>query len=69
MVDADFPLTTGKLAELLGVPERQIQQAVRRGVVKPRILGGRRLWTEEDAQRVAEVIGVRFRSHGASPHG
>jgi len=53
-----FPLTTGQVATLLGVPEHRITSQIRLGKVAPHLYLGRRAWTREDVLKTARILGL-----------
>ena len=54
-------LTVGKVAQQLSVPEHRIQYLFRaRKIPDVARVGGRRVFTAEDVQRIAEVLGVSY---------
>jgi len=58
----NYPVSTGQVAKLLKTTEARVAETVRRGLVHPPpvILAGRRLWTEKQIRRVAEVLNIDF---------
>lgn len=54
-----FPLSTGQVAQRLGVTEPRLNELVRKGRVRPAppVVAGRRCWTPEHVARAAEVLG------------
>ena len=52
-----FPLSTGLVVALLGVPEHRITSQIRLGKVRPPLIMGRRAWTRDDVLKVARILG------------
>jgi len=53
-----FPLLTGQVVLILHCKESRLHDAVRRGLVHPPIVSGRRLWRAPDVLAVAKLLGV-----------
>ena len=57
------PWTLGEIAEMLDIPEHRIQYLFRsRKVPDVRRIGGRRVFTREDVQRVVAALGMPYPS-------
>lgn len=52
-----WPLSTGEVTGLLGVPEHRITSQIRLGKVNPPLLMGRRAWGPQHVPAVARIIG------------
>ena len=54
----EWPMGTGRVAELLGVPEHSVANQIRLNKIRPPLVCGRRAWAREDVLRVAHILGV-----------
>lgn len=52
-----WPLSTGQVAALLGVPEHRVTSQIRLAKVNPPMLMGRKAWAAEHVLAVARIIG------------
>jgi hypothetical protein len=52
-----WPLSTGQVSALLGVPEHRITSQIRLGKIAPSMYLGRRAWTRHDVLKVAHIVG------------
>lgn len=65
-----FPISTGEVVVLLGVPEHRITSQIRLGKVIPPMTVGRRAWSPANVLQVAKILGkdsieVRSLCHAA----
>ena len=56
-MDQDFPISTGQVAKLLGVPEHRVSSQIRLGKLSPPQSMGRRAWSAEHVLTVAKLLG------------
>lgn len=56
----EYPISTGRAAELLGTTEPKLPEEVGRGRVTPRpaVLAGRRLWGPQHLLQAAKKLGL-----------
>ncbi len=53
----NFPISTGDVTRLLGVPEYKVTTPIRLGKMTVPYISGRRAWYPENIIRVARIIG------------
>lgn len=55
-----FPITTGAVAKLLGIPEPKLNDQIRRGrlAAPKQTASGRRLWSREEVVAAASALNV-----------
>lgn len=56
MLQIQFPITTGQVADLLQVPEYSLQNQIRNRKVMPQRSLGRRAWFAADVLKVARLL-------------
>jgi len=52
-----FPLSTGQVVTLLGIPEHRITSQIRLGKISPPMAMGRRAWMPNHVLAVARILG------------
>lgn len=52
-----FPLSTGAVCALVGLPEHRIRNFIRSGKLSVPCLGGRRMWFPNDVLALSKLVG------------
>lgn len=53
------PLCTGAVAAMFGVTADYVQSVLRRAGIKPPVVAGRRIWSQEDVLRLRDYLESR----------